>query len=201
MALTPTTQLLGDELVLESPFRIGDVFRKETVVEQEALPAGATDTPVRIGARVRKRQYVASHARTVCTGMHLGILYAQRQDQHGTRHAAPIALCRRGPGLVAVVGRAKSQTWCGKAPWSASGTACRPGRCASSGSSLPLQPSNQHHDEGDQYPDPARHTSRVLPRVGQHQSALATRLCRGPESRPGFVTRMQQHRAGHSALI
>jgi hypothetical protein len=66
----------------------------------------------------------------------------------GVRHTALIALCRRGPGLV--VGRAKSQTWCGKTPSSASGTACRPGRCTSSGSSLPRQPSNQHHDEGDQ---------------------------------------------------
>jgi hypothetical protein len=55
MALTPTTQLLGDGLVLESPFRIGDVFRQATVVEHRALPADATDTPVRMSGPVRKR--------------------------------------------------------------------------------------------------------------------------------------------------
>ena len=55
MALTPTTHLLGDGLVIGAPIWIGDVFRQDTVVEQEALPAGATDTPVRISGPVRKR--------------------------------------------------------------------------------------------------------------------------------------------------
>jgi hypothetical protein len=39
------------------------VRRQNTVIEHQASPADAAHTPVRIDARVRKRQHVASHAR------------------------------------------------------------------------------------------------------------------------------------------
>jgi hypothetical protein len=50
-------------LVVGGPARVGHVRRQNTVIEHQASPADAAHTPVRIDARVRKRQHVASHAR------------------------------------------------------------------------------------------------------------------------------------------
>jgi hypothetical protein len=61
--LATAPQGLRDRLVVGGPTRIGHVRRQNTVIEHQASPADAAHTPVRIDARVRKRQHVASHAR------------------------------------------------------------------------------------------------------------------------------------------
>jgi hypothetical protein len=61
--LAAAPQGLRDRSVVEGPVRVGHVRRQNIVMEHQASPADAAHTPVRIDARVRKRQHVASHAR------------------------------------------------------------------------------------------------------------------------------------------
>jgi hypothetical protein len=61
--LAAAPQGLRDWSVVEGSVRVGHVRRQNPVNEHQASPADAAHTPVRIDARVRKRQHVASHAR------------------------------------------------------------------------------------------------------------------------------------------